>query len=83
MIKVYRVIEFSFQDDADLDYQLLKSVTNGVFKIGKEGKSEMKIKDRTDDPCEQGFFDDLLEYPGVMTEMQRRDYLPLQKEIES
>lgn len=70
MAVVYRIIRFEGTQEA-IERQLSSSVANGMtFEIGKD--LVMTVKDRTEDPNEQGFFDSCsnIRFHGVLTQGQ-------------
>lgn len=70
MAVVYRIIRFEGTEEA-IKNQLASSVANDMtFEIGKD--LVMSVKDRTEDPNEQGFFDSCsnIRFHGVLTQNQ-------------
>ena len=55
-MRVYRIIEFD-GTAAEIEKQLCKSLTDGHYILSRE--LEMRIKTRKDNPCEQGFIDNV------------------------
>lgn len=81
MATVYRIIKIEGTEEA-INFQLHNSVLAGMKYVNND-KITITIKDRNDDPCEKGFFDDCLETrQGMVRRADAELYLKQLKEKE-